>query len=661
MVTLGSQAQLGIGIAIQLHNQFSGPYKQIQSQLQQLKSSGSSAVLGAMKDYRNFSASIAAGSAAATIGMYKMAESGAEFQHRINQIAIVGGRDLGRTRAQLADFAKGLSGAYTRTPTEIAGAMFENIKAGLTKGLDLITKYQIAVATATDETLEGQSGVAFGLISIMNAMDMSYGQFPRIANAVTAAANASQASVSSLNESMQYFANTAHLAGLSLEDTLALISRLSQVGIRGSEAGTALSNMMNYLLKSSGPMATKRSKAAWQMMGFDREKIGDMLNQGKLFQVLEMVDKRAAGMDLVSRKSVLNALFNIRGEKALENLFGSGDPKTSLEGLKKSIKEGVQGDVSMKQSKAMMDDLYGDLGLLKNQFHNFGIAFSEAVAPTLRVLIGAFGRLVGWTTSILRTPVGKILAGIAAVVIPLIGVLFAFRSAMLMATIALNGYARQQALGGFSNILGGGLGMLGNTMGGGAAGAIRFNKLGRAYVAAGETVSFGGKIFKAGQILPKGAVAAGGGMLGKLGSFFGAGAGLSGLGWGAKVIGFLGKMAPWIGKIAGFAFKWLPVIGWIWTIVDLLNEIFGIFKEKPKDPVKDYYRQQLNNETVGKYFPQYQQATPYDAWLAKHGGDKDRVLQTININVDGKQMMSRQIQHDIEDSTNGQLNFNLIH
>jgi hypothetical protein len=131
--------------------------------------------------------------------------------------------------------------------------------------------------------------------------------------------------------------------------------------------------------------------------------------------------------------------------------------------------------------------------------------------------------------------------------------------------------------------------------------------------------------------------------------------------WAGKIAGFFGKALPFLGKLVGFAFRWLPVVGWIWTIVDILNSMFGLFKSKESDPVKDLYKRQLYNQSLGKYFPSDRQApVPYNSWEAAHGG-RDNILQTLQINIDGKKAMEEQIQHKFEKDTSGQLNFNLIH
>lgn len=656
MITLGQQSQLGIGIAISLQNNFSGAAAKVIGQLNQMKSAANAAVVGAMRNYRNMAAGVAATAGYATNQMYKMAEAGAEYQHKINQVAIVGGRELGKSRKQLSDFAIQMSRTFTRDPSEVASAMFENVKAGITTGIDMITKYQVAVATATDEVLGGENGVAFGLNSIMNAMNLSYKEFPRIANAVTAAANASQASVIGLNESMQYFANTAHLSNMNLEETLALLAKLSQSGIRGSAAGTAAANMVNYLEKNVGPMRGKRANKAWAMLGINPDALAPYINQGQITDVLSFISSRAQHLPTVQRKSALNALFNIRGERALENMFTDADPTKTFSALKKQVIAGERQDIAMKQSRAMMNDLKGQIGFFKNAMFEFKTAFTEAVGPTLRVLISFGTGLARVATAVLKTPIGKILAGIAMVTIPLIGVLFAFRAAALAATIAMSGFAGQA---GFSSLMGAGLDMLsGGFMG---RRGVRVNSNGRAIVAAGKQVNYMGKLYKGGQFLPKGFQPGGWGS--KIGNFLGFGS-MAGIGgFGGKVVGFLGKITPWLGKLVGFAFKWLPVVGWIWSIYEVLDAIFDFWHSKKADPVKQKYNQEMWNQQMSRVWPNNNnnmRQTPYDSWVAKNGGH-DQILQTIQVNLDGKRVFDKQFNNQLQKDMDNQFNINTIH
>ena len=64
------------------------------------------------------------------------------------------------------------------------------------------------------------------------------------------AANKSAVTMEDLRESLQYVGPVANDLGVSLADTLALVGALGNVGIKGSEAGTALRRL--NLLATAG-------------------------------------------------------------------------------------------------------------------------------------------------------------------------------------------------------------------------------------------------------------------------------------------------------------------------------------------------------------------------------------------------------------------------
>jgi TP901 family phage tail tape measure protein len=650
MIGLGSTSELGIGIAIRLHDQFSAQARRVNQQLLEMRKNANSAVTGAMRDYRNNALMIAGAATGISIGMFRMVDAAAQYDHVINQIAIVGGKELGKTRYELSQFAQEMSKVFPNSPKQVAQAMFENVKAGVSKGLEQITRYQLAVSTATNEAIEGEGGVAEGLLGIMNAMDLTTDSFPRVANAVSQAANISMASVYDINEAMQYFSNTAHIANINLEDTLALVAKLSQSNIRGSSAGTALSNMIRHVAGAAGPFMTPKQQKAWQMLGVSSQTVAGLLNSGKIFDLVSLIDKATRGMNYTTKSGILGQLFNIRGQRGLVNLFGSADPTKTLSSLAAGIRAGVRDDIAMKQAKAMANDPWADIRKIGNAIARFGIQFLNSARPTLRVLMGITTKVINVLNTILSTPLGKVFAGVVAVGIPLIGILFAFRAAALTATIALRGFAASSAVGGFGGLFRSGLGLMGMSRLGPMAGKVMMRN-GIARVAAGETVNLAGKLYKGGQILPK----AWAGMAGI------SGAAVAG-GVASKLTGFLGKAAPWIGRIAGFGLRWLPVIGWIWTGVEVLKLIFGETKKANERPVldpvfRDYYKnldEQLFGMAQANSFYQKNQMSYGDYLNQKQG---QPLQQTINLNVDGNQAASLQLQQNLENTLNNQIDF----
>lgn len=647
MFGLGSQSQLGIGIAINLHNNFSAEAQKINQQLVAMRKNSLSALSSAVTDYRNRAAGVAAVSGAMTYGMMNLAEQGAKFQHTINQVAILGGKDLGKTRAQLTAFANQLSQTFARDPQEVAEALFENVKAGVSKGIGEITRLQLAAAAASDEALSGPGGVAERLLGTMNAFGLKMGdtyeiagqkmsQFSRVANGVVAAANASMASVGSIGEAMQYFGATASQANISLEDALALIAKLAQAKITGSAAGTAAMNMVQQLNNTVGPLASKKKLAAIQMLGLDPRQVRKMIDSGHMMDALQLIDTQSRKLGVSERASLLNRIFNNRGGRGIMNAFSGTD--TSLQDFRNSVYGGQGGNIVMKQAIAMTNDLYSDMARIHAALTTLKADISRIMGPSLRFVmeIGVkLAKVVGW---FVQTPIGRIITNLAFVGAGLVGVLFSLRVAALTATIALRGFATSQGVGGFAGLMRGNLGMLGTAGAGQWAGKLRQNAAGKWIVNAGQTVSHNGQIFKGGQYLPNALLTG----LGLASS--GSGAGLA-----ARAAGFFGKAAPFLGRAMGFMGGLLPVVGWVITGVTVLQAIYSLFQKNqakqdkpPLDPVFQAYYRNLDNMVMGSFMS--------NDWYSKNQqarSDQLHMNQNLILNVDGVSVMNQKMQKAI--------------
>lgn len=166
----------------------------------------------------------------------------------------------GTSNATTAEFemlskkAKELGAATSFTAVEVASLMTELGRAGFKP--DEIEKMTGAVldlarATGTDATLA--SGI---MAASIRQFEMGAGDATRIADSLTAAANMSFNSVESLGEALSYAGPVAADFGMDIESTLGVLGALGNVGIQGSNAGTAI----RRLLTISGAEAQKMKK-----------------------------------------------------------------------------------------------------------------------------------------------------------------------------------------------------------------------------------------------------------------------------------------------------------------------------------------------------------------------------------------------------------------
>ncbi len=81
-----------------------------------------------------------------------------------------------------------------------------------------------------------------------------------VADVLAQASSSSGADVMGLGEALKYAAPVASAASLSLEETVAIIAQLSDVGIKGSMAGTTLAAAISSLLKPTAAAETALAK-----------------------------------------------------------------------------------------------------------------------------------------------------------------------------------------------------------------------------------------------------------------------------------------------------------------------------------------------------------------------------------------------------------------
>lgn len=127
-----------------------------------------------------------------------------------------------------------------------AQAMTELVKSGLSaqQTLEAITP---VIALAQGAQID--FGTAAGYVTAnLATFQMQAEDAGRVADVLTAAANATKTSVTQLADALSYAGPSAKAAGVSFEETTAIIALMQNAGIDGSRAGTALNSMLADLM-----------------------------------------------------------------------------------------------------------------------------------------------------------------------------------------------------------------------------------------------------------------------------------------------------------------------------------------------------------------------------------------------------------------------------
>ena len=147
-------------------------------------------------------------------------------------------------------------GAETKfTAAEIAQLETELAKLGFTTPQVIAATKGITLAAAASGEALGKTAEIVG--SVTMAFGMNASETQRVADVMSMSFNKSALDLESFSEAIRHVAPIARQAGASVEEVAAMLSVLSNAGIKGSMAGTALRNIFTELASGSGTLTDK--------------------------------------------------------------------------------------------------------------------------------------------------------------------------------------------------------------------------------------------------------------------------------------------------------------------------------------------------------------------------------------------------------------------
>lgn len=274
--------------------------------------------------------------------------AGADFEQAITNVGAVSLM----TRDQIADLEKEALrlGATTKfSATEVANAMEMMGRAGFTNGEILSGVGGILSAAAAEGA--GLEETASNVSNVLKGMGLQTADSGRVADVLTLASARTNSSISSLGESMKNVSSTARTFGVSLEDTVAAVALLQDVGLDASEAGSSLNTMLTMMAAPSDAVTAQMKKLG---VSFKDSK-GNMLPFTDVLGQLSKSAKKSGGN--MEQVAFLADLVGLRGAKAAGNLKSLFDEGKVGE-LSKELK-GAGGSAE-KMAGIRMDTLLGD-------------------------------------------------------------------------------------------------------------------------------------------------------------------------------------------------------------------------------------------------------------------------------------------------------------
>ena len=251
--------------------------------------------------------------AALSNGFVQAVRKGSEFMQTLTAIEALAGESADAVQ-RIGDEALRIGRDGPFGPLQVAGAF----KTLALAGLDAKEQLE-AISAVKNFAIVGEVDInkaAEDVVAIATAYGYQAQEFSIVADMVTKTASSSMASVTDMSEAFKQASVVAQQYKVSLDDTSTAIALLSQVGIRGSAAGTSVRNMYTELMGTS--------KKARQVLN---ETIGVKVwdesakSMKQLPKILEEMTGKLSKMTTEAQTRVIQELGNERGSKALSALL----------------------------------------------------------------------------------------------------------------------------------------------------------------------------------------------------------------------------------------------------------------------------------------------------------------------------------------------------
>lgn len=304
--------------------------------------------------------------------------------------------------SQLRDKALELGKETRYTATEVANAMEELARKGYSAhdSMELVGHVlKLAQANVTSMTDAAQVAT-----STMRAFSLGADEAERTVDVLSSACSHSATNLVQLGEAMKTAGPAAAAANVSLEDTVALIGSLANVGMTGSDAGTGVKQVLIGLTTAMN--GTEKARKILEHYNLDITEA--RIRSGELMDILVEMKKSGIGNSLADLKNLVGKYAAPR----MANIVRNVDETAGLDDILKN---------SFGENERMYEESIGKtsdaLYKLKSAWENMLITMydstSEYLVTPLVWLKDAINALSGQITFLGQTFV-SVLAGIAA-------------------------------------------------------------------------------------------------------------------------------------------------------------------------------------------------------------------------------------------------------
>lgn len=310
----------------------------------------------------------------------------ATFDSSMSKVQAISGA-VGDDFDRLREKAKEMGAKTKFSASEAADAFTYMAMAGwktedMLEGIDGI----MGLAAASGEDLALTSDI---VTDALTAFGLQAKDSAHFADVLAAASNSANTNVSMLGESFKYVAPVAGALGYTAEDTSIALGLMANSGIKASQAGTALRTVLTNLANPTDDMA--------EAMDILNVSLTD--SRGNMKSLREIMEDLKRGFSTLSEAESAQVAAMLAGKEGMSGLLAIvNSSEADFNKLAKAI-DNADGTAE-NMANTMLDNLSGQLTILKSSLEGAAIAFGDLLMPLIRDLVGLLQKAVDWVNNL---------------------------------------------------------------------------------------------------------------------------------------------------------------------------------------------------------------------------------------------------------------------
>lgn len=328
-------------------------------------------------------------SAALLAGFTLSTKKAIDFESQMNTTkflladTIPNANELSATTEKLGESSKNWAKQYGISTASINEGMQEIIKKGFDANQTI--EAMPAILDAAKASGEDFNTVMNATTNILQQFGLSTQDTERVTNSLTFVANKTAAGFADMGAAMEYVGPVAKNVGMDLEETAAAVGLLSNNGIAGEKAGTALRGALTRLLKPS-----EQNAEAMEKLGFSAEEFRS--GAIKLPDILDRIKKNTEGMTDAQKSALIATAFGTEAQTAMNILVDQGgDALRNLANETKGATTYTK-DLANELSKSSKNGVER----FKSSLEVLQINIGQKLLPLLTPMIDKVNQFIDW-------------------------------------------------------------------------------------------------------------------------------------------------------------------------------------------------------------------------------------------------------------------------